>query len=290
MSHESGLLEHPSAYSAKEHTSTCSCGGKENCNCGSKKSETPFGNIYALGVINCRIPNLGVEKEIAQATGQNLESGITEEVIAKVISSSDYEYIARELIWTLSIEGIETFVIKPSDSWSVKTLHAALQKNKVINVLIGRVSGISEANGRNLPVIYPVQIYTFDAQSLSKSIAKPKEIDDKTFRSIVSQILNIALKISGNIGLSDAHRAMNYLVTRYAELYDMVARQEAEGATVKSIQTRVSPSMTGRRTVEVVLMFQHTKTGVQNHFVTRVDVTDLFPHLVSPLSSHILFN
>src|SRR5262245_57928611 len=74
------------------------------------------GLIYALGHIEARCPSQGVEKELAQVAGRTSSKGKTDrEIMQSVLSSRDNRYIARQLCWVLTIQGLETYLLTPRD-------------------------------------------------------------------------------------------------------------------------------------------------------------------------------
>jgi len=63
--------------------------------------------IYAIGRIEARFPRPSVEKEFAQATGRADTSGLTDrQALQKVLSQRQNRYLARQLCWVMTIEGL----------------------------------------------------------------------------------------------------------------------------------------------------------------------------------------
>ncbi|MCS6859663.1 MAG: hypothetical protein NZT92_05015, partial [Abditibacteriales bacterium] len=72
--------------------------------------------VYALGRVEPRFPSLGVEKEFVQATGRADTAGLTDrEALHSVLSQPQNRYLARQMCWVLTIEGIETYLLRPRD-------------------------------------------------------------------------------------------------------------------------------------------------------------------------------
>src|SRR5687768_1669486 len=77
--------------------------------CGRGAASMPF--VYALGRVEPRFPRLSVEKELAQATGRAETAGLTDrEALHKVLSERRNRYLARQLCWVLTVEGLETYL------------------------------------------------------------------------------------------------------------------------------------------------------------------------------------
>jgi hypothetical protein len=67
--------------------------------------------VYALGRIEPRFPRLSVEKEYAQATGRAETAGLTDrQALQAVLSKPENRYLARQLCYVLTIEGLDTYI------------------------------------------------------------------------------------------------------------------------------------------------------------------------------------
>jgi hypothetical protein len=72
--------------------------------------------VYAHGQIEWRFPRPSVEKEMAQATGRAETAGRTDQqAFHEVLSRPENRYLARQLCWVLSIQGLETYILQPGD-------------------------------------------------------------------------------------------------------------------------------------------------------------------------------
>lgn len=277
----------------------CGCSGETSCRCrecsAPKNTRSNAGQfVYAIGRIYPRYPNLGVEKEVAQALGSEGGKGANDEqALHKILRDPNFLYIAQEMCWTVAIETIDSYVIKPATKVDAALLLESLREDKdrmYFDVIVGRVGEIAPANlcnGAMLPLIDLIQLYSFDRAALVRQLSKPKDLDEKVFQSAIKQTLDVVGRMSGNLGASDGHRAINYLVTRYAELYNLVARQLLDNASLDALSVRPSEISGSRRVYDVVLTFKQRGTiaAIQN-FSARVDTTDIFPFLVSPLAPY----
>src|SRR5262245_21386070 len=73
--------------------------------------------VYALGRIEARFPNLAAEKEFVQATGRTDTAGKTDQqAFQAVLSRRENRYLARQLCWVLTIQGLDTYLLVPRDS------------------------------------------------------------------------------------------------------------------------------------------------------------------------------
>src|SRR5208283_3227101 len=72
--------------------------------------------VYAIGTIEPKFPRLSVEKELAQVKAQAETAGLTDrQALQKVLSERRNRYLARQLCWVLTIEGLETYLLYPRD-------------------------------------------------------------------------------------------------------------------------------------------------------------------------------
>src|SRR6266567_1379256 len=72
--------------------------------------------VYAIGRIEARFTRQSVEKEFAQVTASAETAGLTDrQALQKVLSQRQNRYLARQLCWVLSIEGLDTYILTPRD-------------------------------------------------------------------------------------------------------------------------------------------------------------------------------
>jgi len=254
--------------------------------------ELPSGRyVYALGRVEARYPNLSVEKEFAQAAGRAETVGLTEpEVLAKLLGAKENRYLARRVCWILTIEGIETYVLNARDSDDLDMLIGALRpmpRVSDLNVVVGRVGQAASpllCNGLTLPTVQFDQIFSFDVDSFVDAIPVPEGKKEKEFKLSVLSLFNHVLQMADNQGLRDQDRALNYLATRYPNIYNAAAHQHAHDASLDRIEVRPSRLAQHRTIVDVIFSYRNRKTDVLERLFTRVDVSEEFPFLVTKLS------
>jgi PatG Domain len=72
--------------------------------------------VYAIGKVEPRFPSLSVEKEFAQITGRTETAGLSDrQALQRVLSDRQNRYLARQLCWVLTIEGLDTYLLYPRD-------------------------------------------------------------------------------------------------------------------------------------------------------------------------------
>jgi hypothetical protein len=105
----------------------CACGGGEAAAESAGVNTTPT-YIFALGRVETRFPSLAVEKEFAQVTGRSETAGLTDQrAMHKVLTQRPNRYLARQLCWLFTIEGIETYILQPNDPADIDLLVEAVR-------------------------------------------------------------------------------------------------------------------------------------------------------------------
>jgi PatG Domain len=269
--------------------STCGAAGS-NPNDGMKMT-SPY--VYALGRIEPRFPRISVEKEFAQATGRAETAGLTDrQALYRVLSQPQNRYLARQLCWVLTIEGLETYILQPRDPVDFVQLVEAVRPTPSpldIDVIIGVRGPIAPpelCNGLTVPIVAFEQLYTFDRDALVKAIPRPEKISAKQFEAAATELFERILQMADNAGATDEHRALNYLAVRYPVVYATVTEAFGRNASLTAVEVRPSPLSGTRRIVEVIFSFTSRETDVVEKFSTRVDVTDQFPFLVRKMSPY----
>src|SRR5262245_12699223 len=80
-------------------------------------ANTPLSYVYALGRIEARFSRVSSEKEFAQATGRAETAGKTDqEAFHTVLSKRENRYLARQLCWVFTVQGLETYILQPRDA------------------------------------------------------------------------------------------------------------------------------------------------------------------------------
>ena len=97
--------------------------------------------VYAIGRVEARFPNLAAEKEFAQATGRTDTAGKTDQqTFHAVLSKRENRYLVRQLCWVLTIQGLETYLLRPRDPADIDLLVEAIRpapSPNDIDVVIG---------------------------------------------------------------------------------------------------------------------------------------------------------
>jgi hypothetical protein len=249
--------------------------------------------IYALGNIEARFPIISVEKEFAQATGREKTAGLTDrQALHAVLSKPENRYLVRQLCWVMTVEGLETYLLRPRDPADIDLLVEAVRPNPSpldLDVVIGLKGPIAPpemCNGLMVPIVFFDQIYSFDRDALMKSIPKPEKTSAKEFAPAAEELFDRIMQMADNAGATDEHRALTYLCVRYQAIYAKAAEYFAQNASLTGVDVQVSALSGVRKMVDVIFSYTNRNTDVVDKCFVRVDVTDEFPFLVTKLSPY----
>jgi len=286
-------MEHTTSTSrslAPQQRAAGTCGCEEAAQL-DRTGTWPF--VYAIGLVEGRFPNLSTEKEFAQATGREDTAGKTDrEAFHAVLSKRHNRYLARQLCWVLSVQGLETYLLQPRDSGDIDLLIAAIRpapSPNDIDVVIGArgpVAPPETCNGLLVPVVAFQQIYSFERGALIAAIPKPPQADATQFGRVAEELFNRIMQLTDNAGTTDEHRALNYLAVRYPAIYATAAEEFAKDHSLTAVDVRRSPLSTTRSIVEVIFSYTNRNTEFTEKFFVRCDVTDEFPFLVTKMSPY----
>lgn len=280
----------------------CGCGGgaaaaggpEAGLNAPVAPVTNPF--VFAIGRVEMRFPSLAVEKEFAQATGRGGTAGLTDrEALASVIGRRENRYLARQVCWVFTIEGLETYILVPRDPAdydllleAVRPLPSPLDVDVVVG-LRGPVAGPERCNGLTVPIVVFDQLYSFDRDLLIKSIPRPESVaakQERQFRAAAAELFERIMQLADNAGSTDEHRAINYLAVRYPAVYALATEANARNQSLTSVEARPSRLSQTRNVVDIIFAFTNRETDVAEKYFARVDVTEEFPFLVTKLSPY----
>jgi hypothetical protein len=215
---------------------------------GPEEVNAPPSYVFALGRIEARAASLAVEKELVQSTGRAGTAGLTDrQALQRVLSDRRNRYLARQLCWVLTIEGLETYLLVPRDPMDLDLLiealrptHSAEDIDLVIGVR-GPLAPPQACNGLVVPMLVFDQIYSFDVETLVGSIPKPDRMGDDAFRPAARELFHRVMQLADNAGATDEHRALNYLSVRYPAIYETAVDRYADNCSLTAVEVRPSP-------------------------------------------------
>jgi hypothetical protein len=92
--------------------------------------------VYALGRIEPQFPSIAVEKELAQAIGRAETAGQTDrQAMQAVLADRANRYLARQMCWVFTIQGLETYLLTPRDPADFELLIDAVRPHATPNSL-----------------------------------------------------------------------------------------------------------------------------------------------------------
>jgi hypothetical protein len=232
-----------------------------------------------------------VEKEFAQAIGRAETAELTDRQAAQTVLKSN-RYLARQVCWVFTIEGLETYILIPRDPTDLDLLVEAMRpipRATDVDVVIGVRGPIAPpeaCNGLMVPIVFFDQLYSFDVDGLIKAIPRPEEVTAEKFEPTADELFTRIMQIADNAGATDEHRALNYLAVRYDAVYAQTAVMHARNFSLTAVDGRAS-NLSGVRTlVDVVFTFTNRQTDFVEQYSCRVDATEEFPFLATRWSQY----
>lgn len=269
------------------------CGGTGGSAATSPNGDSKPSYVYAIGRIEARFPNLAAEKEFAQASARTDTIGKTDQqTLHAVLSKRENRYLARQLCWVVSIQGLDTYLLVPRDPGEIDLLVGAIRPSSSpndIDVVIGMRGPIAPpqvCNGLMVPIVVFDQIYSFDRDELIKAIPKPEKSNAAQFKPAAEELFSRIMQLTDNAGANDEHRALNYMAMRYPAIYAKAAEQFALDFSLTGVQARQSSLSVIRKMVDVIFAYTNRNTDFTEKFYVRVDVTEEFPFLVTKMSPY----
>jgi hypothetical protein len=235
--------------------------------------------VYAIGRIRALFRDPGVEKEFTQVVGATDTRGLTtNEVLREVLARPENRYLARQMQYVLTIQGVDTYDVVPGYPEDYDKLIEAVRPAPTpldLDVVVGvrgPVAAAGSCAGLTLPVLEFHQLYSFDRPSLFKAIKKPEGMSAKRFRATADEVLTKILQITENAGATPEDRAANFVACRYEAVYLKTFEALADDYALTSIKVR--PAAVGGD--QGVMSFTVTYTSR-----TAADLTEKYSVLVS---------
>ncbi|MET9375539.1 hypothetical protein ABZX98_15485 [Streptomyces sp. NPDC002992] len=246
--------------------------------------------VYAMGQLDFRFPDLGVEKELAQVMNRTETARMTDrEALSEVLNQPENRYLTRQLCYVLTIQGMDTYLLVPRDPADFALLADAIRPSHqadAVDVVIGVRGGIappSHCGGLQLPVVTVDQLYSATIPYLVQAIDRPASMDTEHFEKAAGDLLRMVMNVSGNVGVSDEHRALTHLMVRYSAIYRKTFERFMDDYSLASIDVRRSNLGGSRRIMDVVFTYASRTTDEVEKYFVPVDVTYLFPFRTAPL-------
>lgn len=262
------------------------------CTCGRSAPRGFDSNqyIYALGRIDVRFPSLGIEREFQQRQRllKDVNSHSKREGLHCCLKEN--QHLARAVTYIFSVDGIPAYVLIPTSSQILSALVDALsQKDEPAwDLVIGQRAGFAPqtiSGGLLLPMVSCDQIYSFTLSEHTKTLTEmvspvlgAGKIKQDDFEGLSQELFREIALSPDNIGGSDAHRALNYLLVQHPGIF-IAAAERSKNSFLEGVETRHVTTPGGRLIVTVIFNFINRTTGVSERLFTRVDVTEKWPFI-----------
>ena len=175
--------------------------------------------------------------------GARRPAGLTDrQALHTVLSQRQNRYLARQLCYVLTIEGLETYLLQPRDPGDFELLVDAIRpapRPTDVDVVIGVRGPIAPpelCNGLMIPIVAFDQIYSFDIDALIAGIPRPEQIPAEQFAPAAEELFMRLMQMADNAGATDEHRALNYLTVRYPAIYAITAERHAQNASLTAVE------------------------------------------------------
>lgn len=295
-------------------SSGCGCSGASSgsCTC-SNGGTSPSRLVYVLGTVDCRFPDQSVSDEFQAAADtlgieqgeQSLRSWV-HQVLDDPRAKPGLRYIARQMCWVLTVERQPAYYLTLCDWQDLDDLIACLgepdEPDGCDLVLIAGSSSlipVETSPGVLAPLLQVEQICAYKLEQLISwcEVPLPTRPPASTSRrgaaqasttpapaDLFNSFFKRIVQTADNFGDSDECRVLNYLAVRCKPLYQLYSQKVASGEYLLD-SVRVIPSRLrrDRRIFDPVFSFVQKNSGALEKYFLRVDVTYLFPFVVTSL-------
>jgi len=280
--------ENSTGVSLQSESSSCGCNNKS----GSMEGASNPTFVYAIGKVEPRFPSPDLEREYQQVIAKSDTKGQTDfEALHNTLTRRENRYILRQMCWVFKVEGLETYVLIPRDPTDLETLAEAIRvppRGSDVDVIIGTRGPMASpeiCGGLMVPIVILDQIYSFDVDTLIKSIPRPSRSDPKKFNATSEELFSRIVQLADNAGSTDEHRAINYLSVRYDAIYALASEKYQQGFSLAGVEVLPSRLSGTRKVVDVIFNYRNRTTDVSELHFVRVAVGK-FPYLVSKLAPY----
>jgi hypothetical protein len=279
------------AGGAIEAAATSSGPKQSGCGCATCGDRQPQAEefVYALGRLDVRFPSVGFEREFQQRSARSAgdATGPRGPRLRQVLESNGH--LARRMCYLLMIGGAPAYVVAPAASYMLPEVMNAVERigrEDSWCLVIGRrgpITSPGSCGGVMAPIVACDQIYAFSGDEWYGSLEgqlepvfTAKRVTRKDFGPLARDLFSQVVQSTENLGASDAHRAVNYLLMQHPGLF-LAAAERAGKQRLDRIETKTIHGLGLRRLVGVVVSFVDPVTGVAERLFTRVDVTEEWP-------------
>ncbi|PQQ40037.1 peptidase S8 [Photorhabdus luminescens] len=218
--------------------------------------------------------------------------------MAEHLTTGDNVEQSNALIWTLKVDGIPIYAIKPDSQFAVleyARLVEFLNEQETKGVERVSISGIITGetrlfNGQVIPTVSPVLrgMFNWKSRDLTKLIMDAKSIGTPEAEELINFINRIYYELR-NRGYESHERAINYAATNAYQMREIFDDAFSKSLFLNSISAVVSPvSRPDSDCWDVVLEFFNPKerlTAARKLYRYTIDVSDIMPVTIGVLRS-----
>ncbi|MGW8762979.1 cyanobactin maturation protease PatG family protein [Streptomyces sp. NPDC055815] len=290
-----GPVRDPGPAHADEATVVpSSCGCTAPASSGGGGDNDDGGYVYVLGRVRAVFPNVSIQHEFFQVAGAGGQTDSTDaDAMYRVLSAPENRYLARQMCFVLSVQGVDTYILEATDPTGLDELVEALRPvddGRDLAVVVGALGPVappSACQGLSVPVVGVVKTWGFDRKELIGAIERPQGTSRKEFEKVVGALLDRLLQLSDNAGTDPVGRVLNYLTVRCQEMYQKTNEKRAEGSVLTSVEAGPSRLSSRSQTViTVVFSYTNLQTNVVEKYFVRVGLAGYFPFPVTPFQEY----
>ncbi len=276
----------------------CGCGGR----CGGQAAHRITGrstSVYGVGRVRGSFAHLGAERELQAVTGADPHAVVPAADLAQLLADPSHRHVATQMCWTFESRlGTPGFTLVPRDREDLTLLIDFLQDDDLLHVIVGSpaIGGSPFACPvqTGLPAVWLDQLFSFNPIELieampTPSAARSTDVDegaaDETakWQRAGTTLFDWLTRRLDNTGVSEQHRALNYLAVRYPAMYHLAYDQQRVGKVLIGLDAYPRQGQE-RRAVLVRLTFRNPHTQVVERYHCEVDIHDVLPFVTRPFA------
>ncbi|NET46284.1 hypothetical protein [Okeania sp. SIO2B3] len=270
----------------------------QECDCEKSDGTTapPPTPIYSLGSIRAAFPNISLEKQFEAAAATIQAQGPTNNLLYQVLSQGENLYIAMNMCYIFQIDTVDVYILKPRTYVELAQFITALDPSleTPLDGIIGIKGPLAPpemCNGLQLPLVAVNQSFISNLRDFVDAIASASGVSPELAQSVLEMIMGL----TDNTGATDEYRAINYLAVKYPQIYTTTAQmldpEQSPGGFqgayyLVGVTAELANVQGTRRIVNVIFQYMQRVTGESAYWFTTVDVTGLYPFLVSKFAPY----
>ncbi len=248
------------------------------------------GHVYVLGHLHPVFPSNSVKNEFYRVAQLTPKDSLTSDIFYNTLSQ--HNYLARAMCWVWEVDSVETYIVIPRDSATLKQFVESLNTapNQVfLEGLVGDLGPVASPNdcyGKQLPLVLCHHFEVTTQTDFVTLIVNETRLPQNEAQSVLSNLLRLT-NIAGN---TNEQRAVNFLTYTYFELYKYLGTQlhpsspDVEIFRYGAVRSEPVPETGDRTVLSIIFEFPNPQTAIQESCYVRVDVTERYPFVTGTLA------